>query len=225
MNQKKVLIGAFNWRTRLLSNGTKKYLLTIINITKLKSKDGSWLYKIKCDCGKEKLLTRTQFNRTQSCGCMHTKRLQKEKGEVSLNVLYTSYKSRCKKKGINFYLTKIQFRTLISKNCAYCNIGPKDYNTYVTDGNKSKAINTESINRAWIKANGIDRVNNNFGYNINNCVPCCEHCNRAKLDWTFEEFLVKVKDIYEFLNLNKFEKNKLNNIKFIKKSKSWGGLE
>jgi len=29
---------------------------------------------------------------------------------------------------------------------------------------------------------GIDRINNNVGYESGNCVPCCNICNRAKLN-------------------------------------------
>ena len=28
--------------------------------------------------------------------------------------------------------------------------------------------------------NGIDRVDNNKGYELSNCVPCCKHCNYVK---------------------------------------------
>jgi hypothetical protein len=30
------------------------------------------------------------------------------------------------------------------------------------------------------EAGGIDRVDNNKGYTVDNCVPCCTLCNRAK---------------------------------------------
>lgn len=222
-------IGNLNKRTKLLSNGTKKNFLTILNFTNSKGKDGSWLYNVRCDCGTKKQLTRTQFKRTQSCGCLQVNRVRKPAGDVSFNVLLTSYKHRAKKNGINFFLIKEQFRNLISKNCFYCNAKPKDYNTYITDGNKSSNINQDSIDRAWIKANGIDRLNNDFGYVITNCVPCCEHCNRAKLDWTFEEFLIKIKNIYEFLELGKRDqleslRERIKEEKSQQKDNGWGDL-
>ena len=46
-----------------------------------------------------------------------------------------------------------EFNELTKKNCNYCD----------KEG-----------------ANGIDRVNNSIGYTLDNCVPCCKHCNYVK---------------------------------------------
>jgi tRNA U55 pseudouridine synthase TruB len=202
MELKKVT-GIFNWRIKPLKLGIKVNAFTVLSLLKLKDKDGSLLYKVRCKCGIIKKLSRSKLNRTQSCGCMVIDRMRIASGEVSHNVLYTTYRHRAKKTGISFKLSRPQFRDLISKNCFYCNTPPKDYNTYVTDGNKSKAIRQESIDRAWIKANGIDRVDSNKGYILSNCVPCCEPCNRSKLDYSIDEFLSKIKQIYEFKKLGR----------------------
>ena len=45
------------------------------------------------------------------------------------------------------------------------------------------------------KVNGIDRVNNNIGYILNNCVACCKYCNIAKGVRTITEFLEHVQSI------------------------------
>lgn len=37
--------------------------------------------------------------------------------------------------------------------------------------------------------NGIDRVDNSLGYVADNCVPCCEACNRAKLQMSSTDFI------------------------------------
>ena len=44
-----------------------------------------------------------------------------------------------------------------------------------------------------VRINGIDRINSDKGYTIDNCVPCCAQCNHMKLDYTTEEFLTKIK--------------------------------
>ena len=44
---------------------------------------------------------------------------------------------------------------------------------------------------------GIDRVNSHEGYNKNNCVPCCEKCNKAKLAMNKDEFLNWIKMVYQ----------------------------
>lgn len=37
--------------------------------------------------------------------------------------------------------------------------------------------------------NGVDRVNSQQGYEAGNVVPCCKHCNKAKLNRTEAEFI------------------------------------
>lgn len=49
--------------------------------------------------------------------------------------------------------------------------------------------------------NGIDRLVNSEGYTFINSVPCCEMCNMGKGARTSQEFLVKVKQIYNYLHL------------------------
>ena len=44
--------------------------------------------------------------------------------------------------------------------------------------------------------NGVDRVNNGFGYEEGNAVPCCRTCNVAKRDMAVEDFLAWIKRAY-----------------------------
>jgi hypothetical protein len=37
--------------------------------------------------------------------------------------------------------------------------------------------------------NGIDRKINSIGYVYENCLPCCEICNKAKGTRTYEEYI------------------------------------
>lgn len=53
--------------------------------------------------------------------------------------------------------------------------------------------------------NGVDRRNNLVGYEVENSIPCCTHCNRIKLNYSEEEFLNKIKKIYENKNLKNLE--------------------
>jgi hypothetical protein len=43
--------------------------------------------------------------------------------------------------------------------------------------------------------NGIDRVDNNKGYTIENCVPCCTAVNYAKLDMSYSDFIQLCKEV------------------------------
>jgi hypothetical protein len=50
---------------------------------------------------------------------------------------------------------------------------------------------------------GIDRVNNDEGYTLKNCVPCCSRCNRMKMADTQEEFLQQITNIYKHFKIIK----------------------
>lgn len=41
---------------------------------------------------------------------------------------------------------------------------------------------------ATIVRGGIDRIDSSKGYESSNVVPACEQCNKAKLDYTPQEF-------------------------------------
>jgi hypothetical protein len=53
---------------------------------------------------------------------------------------------------------------------------------------------------------GIDRVNNNIGYILSNCVPCCKTCNIMKGQLTLKLFQFQCEEIHE-----KLRKKRLNN--------------
>jgi len=76
-----------------------------------------------------------------------------------------------------------EFITLSQQKCFYCGIEPSSYNNCFF----------------W---NGVDRLNSNLDHNINNCVPCCKHCNRFKRDLSLEDFYNHVNKIKAYLKLN-----------------------
>ena len=98
-------------------------------------------------------------------------------GEASFNVLYADYKSRASKLGVTFDLTKEQFRALTSQNCQYCGVEPKQIRNH-----GKKVYNGHYLH------NGIDRVDNDRGYTIDNAVACCGICNKAKRDLSLKDF-------------------------------------
>ena len=51
----------------------------------------------------------------------------------------------------------------------------------------SNCIYCEYLN-SYVR-NGIDRLNSDIGYKMNNVVPCCYNSNRAKMDMPVDEFL------------------------------------
>lgn len=97
--------------------------------------------------------------------------------------LYVDYKKMAKRKNHEFHLTKEEFGSLIFQNCFYC--GSEPLNIHHTEGSATKYID--------IKYNGIDRVDSNKGYTMDNVVPCCKWCNMAKNDRTVDEFYKWIK--------------------------------
>jgi hypothetical protein len=139
-----------------------------------------------------------------SCGCYQKDSRFISPGLASVNDLYTVYKRAAKSRNHNFELTKEQFLFLISENCHYCGSEPKPYNKYcLKNGVPIKLIHRqksyeEMISRSWIKANGIDRKNNEIGYTIENSVTCCIICNHAKHTMPYDEFIVYLDRLTNF---------------------------
>lgn len=102
---------------------------------------------------------------------------------VLINQLINRYKNQAIARGLSFDLTRKEFVRLASGNCYYCGVEPIGRFRY------KKGIPA-------LKSNGIDRIDNNVGYVIGNCVSCCMHCNRAKMIMTVFDFLKLVERIY-----------------------------
>ena len=68
---------------------------------------------------------------------------------------YLRYKRSATKRGYLFLLDYDEFCDLVSQPCYYCD-------------------------KIDLPYNGIDRIDNSMGYELNNCVPCCCVCNRMK---------------------------------------------
>ena len=157
------------------------------------------LSRYKCDCGNEGTTRSATLTsgRLISCGCDSIERCKKNGFNKRRHVhsgfsfLINSYKGGAKKRGLEFSLTRDEFKNLTSSDCFYCGEKP------------SKIRKTRFLKYANAKGvygyrhNGIDRVDNNSGYTTSNCVPCCEACNKMKMDKTVDVFLEKIKLIYE----------------------------
>lgn len=91
----------------------------------------------------------------------------------SSSVSYGSYKNRAKTKGFVFEITKEDYLSIVKNTCYIC--GQQNI-----DGHK----------------NGIDRVENNNGYTIENCKACCSSCNYMKREYSLEKFLNQILKIY-----------------------------
>jgi 5-methylcytosine-specific restriction endonuclease McrA len=118
----------------------------------------------------------------------------KPKGEVGLGKLIRNYENCAKARGWKFLLTREQIVEITKKNCHYCGSPPQS----IMGNFGSHYLAKENNKHTEYVYNGIDRVDNSRGYEIENCVPCCSKCNHAKYKLSVEEFLSWVKRVYEF---------------------------
>ncbi len=171
-------------------------LLTIENLGIQK---GITYFKCICDCGNIINMSGNRLNsgHTQSCGCLSTEvksnRWKKTPGEAAWHRFFQSYKRGAKDRNYEFNLTFDQFKHITQQNCYYTNRPPKRFNPYLNKNNQpyNKYLNKipETVERAWIKVNGIDRKDNSKGYTLDNCVPCASDINWAKRAMNDKEFI------------------------------------
>ena len=161
--------------------GTKKGRYLILELI---HDIGNIKFKVKCDCGTEKIITQSTLINSNSCGCLSreitSKRQIKPNCESAKRELFNGYLNGAKVRNINFELSFEDTFNIAANPCFYC--GEKE---------------TREIKRAGgsIKVTGIDRVDNTKGYILNNCVPCCKKCNLKKSDITLDMIM----RVYEFL--------------------------
>jgi len=139
-----------------------------------------------CDCGNTIDVQAIHLKRgaIRSCKCLLKLRKYLEQGMAAKKSLYSVYQSRSKKYGREFSLSFEYFIELTSKNCTYCEKPPLQVH-----GSKMK-------HGSYIY-NGIDRLDNEVGYDLENCVSCCRICNHMKRDMGQTEFLKHIQTISE----------------------------
>ena len=82
------------------------------------------------------------------------------------NPAYLTYVQSAQSRNITFSITTDQFYAITQQPCYLCGIETTDTNH-----------------------NGIDREQNEIGYHLNNCKPCCGHCNLMKKDMQLSAIL------------------------------------
>lgn len=92
-----------------------------------------------------------------------------EKTEAIVTRRYRQYIHGAAARNIHFKLSMLQFLSFWGEPCWYC-------------GEQIKGI-------------GLDRVDNEVGYEFENIVPCCGICNKMKRDLEMEYFIEKCKKI------------------------------
>lgn len=160
--------------------------LVVIAKSRKKSRKAFW--DCVCDCGNSCTVRADNLrSRTTSCGCDVYEKTCSTKGlvegESQFNALYSSYKSNATRKGLPFFLTKEDFKLLVSQDCYYCGKPP------------SETFKKKKLKGVFIY-NGIDRKDSTKGYLQDNCLPCCTDCNYMKSNIHHDRFLEKIQMIY-----------------------------
>ena len=94
----------------------------------------------------------------------------------NINLQYGVY-SRCAgDKNLDFEISQEEFNKIVKEPCHYCNI-----------------IQERGFN-------GIDRLDSNAGYVLDNCVSCCKTCNYMKCSLPVDVFLKRIEHILTYNN-------------------------
>jgi hypothetical protein len=86
-----------------------------------------------------------------------------------------SYKRAAKARNVEWLLSDEEFNLFWNKPCSDCG--------------------------CEIETVGIDRLESDKGYFLENCVSCCSTCNKMKMELSKDDFINKIKEIIKFLNL------------------------
>lgn len=171
-------------------------LRVIKRVERPKSIKGTGAYwQCVCKCGRITVVSSRNLitGTCKSCGCLKIETIKKmastrnriEKGKSAFNILYHNYKKDAKKRKLEFNIDKEFFKEITQKNCFYCGSIPE----------RISKPNSDNGNYIY---NGIDRVNNDKGYIVNNVVPCCWGCNQLKGIMNIEDFISLIEKIHNF---------------------------
>lgn len=159
---------------------------TVLSFHGLNGKRKS-VWNCVCECSNLQQVSqqslRKKNNNCKKCG------RRRDHNQESINKLFItlnwhSYQKNARRRGYAFLLTKETFKSLIFSNCFYCSFKGTKKNTYSDNKIVGEVI-----------CNGIDRIDNNYGYFETNCVPCCGTCNMAKSSMSqsdFESYLDRI---------------------------------
>lgn len=99
-----------------------------------------------------------------------------------------AYKTRAKRKNLDFTLTEDDFVQIVTSPCLYCGT--------------SAASETRRVHKNNIPMLTVDRVDSSKGYVKGNCVPACKTCNIMKLSLPLHLWIEKMRVI-----LDRWDKN------------------
>ncbi len=115
--------------------------------------------------------------------------------KAAWNAKIRNYKNAARSRGFSWDLAREEALSLFKGRCEYCGSQPnKHFNPYTN----SQRISEDTKNQSWIMFNGIDRLDNQKGYFLLNCVSCCWQCNKSKGTMSLSEFETWIERMVEF---------------------------
>lgn len=161
-------------------------------------------YLFLCVCGKEKRFWKlSAVSRAKSCGCGTDNAGLTAKQRRSMLSRMQGYKNGAKVRRLGWSLTYEDFVKLVQQPCFYCGGAPKKWNC-VEGAPSIQKDSPHIIPKDYeIEFTGVDRFDSLQGYTVDNTVPCCVWCNRAKSNLTFNDFKLHVERMHLWLSRKK----------------------
>lgn len=147
-------------------------------------------WRVRCDCGNRKVLPTTLLLRgkSQSCGCLRQE-LTARRGrreDTAVKSVFSRYRYDARKHGRSFTLSLPEFVSMTQRPCYYCGAAPS---TQFLSGLRRDGT------RGVYTYNGVDRLDNEQGYTLANCVACCATHNLMKGSMTKEQFIAACRSV------------------------------
>lgn len=176
--------------------GKKYHHLTMIKPTRSGGAGKGMYWLAQCDCGatREVRASEASLGYVKTCGkCQYHLALVKGAGAKGghrfsqkhgqnrgLREQERRYIYSAMKRSIPWHLTPKEFEQIVKQPCTYCQAEPREYKARLKRG-KGRQVSATM--------NGIDRIDSNKGYTLDNCIACCTTCNRMKLDLPIADFI------------------------------------
>lgn len=164
--------------------GHKYGRLTVLNRTSRRNKSGNVKWECICECGNKIAVDRYSITsgNTKSCGCLRLEKTLLPKGKSAFHRYLKRMKKDAQRRLYEWFLGDGQVWGITQRDCFYCGRIPKPFA-------REREVNGDFI------GNGIDRVDNEFGYYMWNVVPCCGPCNYAKRAMSAMDYIKLCKSV------------------------------
>ncbi len=109
--------------------------------------------------------------------------------------VFRQYGRRAKSTGREFDFSFENFQALVQKPCHYC--GAQDVRSWASVGMRPLRKKYPGAVVQDVLINGLDRVEQDRGYTLDNCVSCCKLCNYGKHTQSQTEYIERCRRVAE----------------------------